>query len=107
MVLCRAAAAPLFRRVEIGGDVHLSGHMVEGRLVKTAPVRLRDRVTVSGSARLGDRNRRDGRFRRADRRIELRAEARDALRGLRLRRSAGASPRFGRLAVGTRTRNTG
>ena len=32
--------------VVIGGDVHLSGHTVEGGFVKTAPVRLRDRVTV-------------------------------------------------------------
>ena len=32
--------------VVIGGDVHLSGHTVEGGFVKTAPVRLNDRVTV-------------------------------------------------------------
>ena len=32
--------------VVIGGDVHLSGHTVEGGYVKTARVRLHDRVTV-------------------------------------------------------------
>lgn len=32
--------------VVIGGDVHISGHTVEGGLVKTAPVRLGDRVTI-------------------------------------------------------------
>ena len=32
--------------VVIGGDVHLSGHAVEGGFVKTAPVRLNDRVIV-------------------------------------------------------------
>ena len=32
--------------VVIGGDVHLSGHTVEGGFVKTGRVRLGDRVTV-------------------------------------------------------------
>ena len=32
--------------VVIGGDVHVSGHTVEGGFVKTAPVRLGNRVTV-------------------------------------------------------------
>ncbi len=32
--------------VVIGSDVHVSGHTVEGGLVKTAPVRLGDRVTI-------------------------------------------------------------
>ena len=32
--------------VVIGGDVHISGHTVEGGLVKTAPVRLGHHVTV-------------------------------------------------------------
>ncbi len=32
--------------VVIGADVHISGHTVEGGLVKTAPVRLGNRVTI-------------------------------------------------------------
>jgi acetyltransferase-like isoleucine patch superfamily enzyme len=32
--------------VVIGADVHISGHTVEGGLVKTAPVSLGDRVTI-------------------------------------------------------------
>jgi acetyltransferase-like isoleucine patch superfamily enzyme len=32
--------------VVIGSDVHVSGHTVEGGLVKTAPVRLGNRVTI-------------------------------------------------------------
>jgi acetyltransferase-like isoleucine patch superfamily enzyme len=32
--------------VVIGGDVHLSGHTVEGGIVKTAPVRLGRNVTI-------------------------------------------------------------
>ena len=32
--------------VVIGADVHISGHTVESGLVKTAPVRLGDRVTI-------------------------------------------------------------
>ena len=39
--------------VVIGGDVHLSGHTVEGGLVKTAPVRLRDRVTIGLGSVIG------------------------------------------------------
>lgn len=37
-------------RVVIGGGVHLSGHTVEGGMVKTAPVRLGDGVTVGVGA---------------------------------------------------------
>ena len=39
--------------VVIGGDVHLSGHTVEGGFMKTAPVRLRDRVTVGLGSVIG------------------------------------------------------
>ena len=39
--------------VVIGGDVHLSGHTVEGGFVKTAPVRLRNRVTVGLGSVIG------------------------------------------------------
>jgi acetyltransferase-like isoleucine patch superfamily enzyme len=36
--------------VVIGSDVHLSGHTVERGIVKTAKVRLGDRVTVGASS---------------------------------------------------------
>ena len=39
--------------VVIGGDVHLSGHTVEGGLLKTGSVRLRDRVTVGLGSVIG------------------------------------------------------
>ena len=39
--------------VVIGGDVHLSGHMVEGGFVKTAPVRLGHHVTVGLGSVIG------------------------------------------------------
>ena len=39
--------------VVIGGDVHLSGHTVEGGFVKTARVRLGDRVTVGLGTAVG------------------------------------------------------
>ena len=39
--------------VVIGGDVHLSGHTVEGGFVKTAPVRLGNHVTVGLGSVIG------------------------------------------------------
>ena len=39
--------------VVIGGDVHLSGHTVESGFVKTAPVRLRNHVTVGVGSVIG------------------------------------------------------
>ena len=39
--------------VVIGGDVHLSGHTVEGGFVKTATVRLGDRVTIGLGSVIG------------------------------------------------------
>lgn len=39
--------------VVIGGDVHLSGHTVEGGYVKTGPVRIRNQVTIGLGSVIG------------------------------------------------------
>ena len=77
--------------VVIGGDVHLSGHTVEGGFVKTATVRLGDRVTIGLGSVIGI-----GVTVGSDVQIgalSLVPKHGDPRRGLHLRGGAGAAPR--------------
>ena len=74
--------------VVIGENVHLSGHTVEGGMVKTGPVRL-GRYRDRGTGQHG-RHQRRSRREMPDRRDERGAQGHEARRRLGLRRRPGA-----------------